>query len=61
MVAHNGTTFGGFERPADADKTSRTVSNDGIILVYKLISLYQKKGLVTAHRHCRFRQSLILR
>ena len=40
MVAHNGTTFGGLERPADADKTSLTVSSEGTILVYKLINIH---------------------
>lgn len=52
MVAHNGTTFGGFERAADADKTSLTVSNEGTILVYKLINLYQKRGPLTTYCHC---------
>lgn len=61
MVAHNGTTFGGFGRAADADKMSLTVSNEGTILVYKLINIYPEQRFVKTYCHCQFIQFHIFR
>ncbi len=42
IVTYKGTIFGAFARSAEADKTSLTVSNDGLILAYGLINMYQR-------------------
>lgn len=53
-MAHSGTIFGAFGRFMEADKTSLSVSSDGLILIYKSVnqSSENRRMMAYGRTHC---------